>query len=947
MKVQLLKTRVNFNFISNLFVVIVVFLFSTFTSAQFVELDLSQNAESINFQASGQSQWDYKLNQKKINDDVVYELITPQLSKDAIAKLNQFKSPFLKKILVQEQIIDGKSSIQFFAASQDLEAFDYLVDAPSRLIIDFYFDPLKKNTSKVTKKEDSKKLKNQNPSEDKQTVTERKPAMTDVLLVADSGSLKEFGSRGAGLFDGGDPDYKRFSVEDHEISESSIIKSKQNFYLSFPMLQYPILAWKLIQKNDPVYEIKSMDTEENKRARLLITLFKNKRHNVFLKTADWFSKNYPDSDYKEIIQFMTADVLLELYKKSNDPTYYDFAIQKYIQTMNEFPKSDLNERTSLKIGFLALERGDLLNAMKYFENHIQRKDLKNRPSIEIARLGLAEAYLRINKYDEALQQYATIESLSPYEDYKIEANYRRGDIIYKKGDIQEAVKTYQASLKKYPSAKNLFPNVSFNLAEGLFSEKKYKDSLQSFADYLKRFPDTEEAPYALTRVGELLEILGSDPAKAMGAWMETYFRYGESPRAIVARLRTLSTRMKSMEEKELAEAVKSINDLAKKSDLKNIDQFATVMISDGYFKRGDYTQALDLLQKYHKANPSLVENKHIIQRIQSNIHNLMADQFKKGEHLKALRTHKKYYEDWMKKANRWDDIFVLGQIYEKLGSFKDSYNQYKKLYDNISTANDPLVIKEKRVQENIPEINPLLLRMSQTLSQQKRYNESFETLKLLKNPEILSENEQIERVQLAMKLYKQRGDQKTALRFVNEIINEWSGSPELLAQPLLQKASIEVEQGNDFEAIKSLEKLSKLDENAKKLDEMTHALGLEKLSELQIKNNQTENAVTTLNKLLKNYEGVKPLNSFRYKLGELHFKKGEIQKAAEVWSQFKHNKSTFWSNLAQEQLKNANWREDYNKYIKRIPAMTKSAEGVSSNSNETDNLEDNKTKTSE
>jgi hypothetical protein len=63
------------------------------------------------------------------------------------------------------------------------------------------------------------------------------------------------------------------------------------------------------------------------------------------------------------------------------------------------------------------------------------------------------------------------------------------------------------------------------------------------------------------------------------------------------------------------------------------------------------------------------------------------------------------------------------------------------------------------------------------------------------------------------------------------------------------------------------------------------------------------------------------LSSIRYKLGQIYFKRGDIQQAAGTWNDFKGTKSGFWKNLAQEQLKNSEWREGYKKYIKRIPAM--------------------------
>ena len=79
--------------------------------------------------------------------------------------------------------------------------------------------------------------------------------------------------------------------------------------------------------------------------------------------------------------------------------------------------------------------------------------------------------------------------------------------------------------------------------------------------------------------------------------------------------------------------------------------------------------------------------------------------------------------------------------------------------------------------------------------------------------------------------------------------------------------------------------------------------------------------------MLEKYEETRPLSSIRYKLGQIYFKRGEVQKASEVWNEFKGEKSGFWKNLAQEQLKNSEWRDGYKKYIKRIPAMSENADG--------------------
>jgi predicted Zn-dependent protease len=124
--------------------------------------------------------------------------------------------------------------------------------------------------------------------------------------------------------------------------------------------------------------------------------------------------------------------------------------------------------------------------------------------------------------------------------------------------------------------------------------------------------------------------------------------------------------------------------------------------------------------------------------------------------------------------------------------------------------------------------------------------------------------------------------------------------------------------------MKSLSKIDELMTDSEKVNPEIHLKSLETLAQLQMDKKQTPAAITTYQKILDTYEGKKPLASLRYKLGEIYFRQGEVKKAAEVWNDLKNEKGEFWKDLAQEQLKNSEWRDGYKKYIKRIPAMSDS-----------------------
>jgi hypothetical protein len=84
-------------------------------------------------------------------------------------------------------------------------------------------------------------------------VSARKPAGTEFLRVKRAelppeptlaekiSSQKDFSH---GIFDGGDPEFRRFTVKDYEVKEASIIASRSNFYLPFPMLDLGVAPLK-------------------------------------------------------------------------------------------------------------------------------------------------------------------------------------------------------------------------------------------------------------------------------------------------------------------------------------------------------------------------------------------------------------------------------------------------------------------------------------------------------------------------------------------------------------------------------------------------------------------------------------------------------------------------------------------------------------------------------
>jgi tetratricopeptide (TPR) repeat protein len=899
-----------------------------------VKGQISNQNETVHVEFTGQESWEYDLKKVNQNKKHFFQLTVPTLDDSTAAKLEGFKSPFVKSLKIQNVDGEKKSQILFELADENVESFDYLTDQPSRLIVDFFTSAkATKKTAEAKKEKSAAPAKASAKAEAKVAADKRKPA-GDVLIIKDGpgeynvANSKDDGLH-AGIFDGGDPAFDRFTIKDYEIKEEAILKSKDNYYIPFPMLELDNLNWERVKVANPEYSINAADTEENKEARLLLTLFKKKRYNVYLKALEWFEQKYPDSKYQEIITFMTGDVYFKNWQATGNVADFDIAIEKYKEGLKKFPTSVLAERTSVMLGYLQLERGDNLSAIKYLNEHATNTNFGGPHvfSKDLARLGVYLGYIRLNKFNEAYQTLETLEKESPHTDLKMEAAYRKGDIFVKSKNFTRAVEEYQRALAAYPQGQTTMPNAYFNQAESLFLLDKYRQSLDTFREYGHRFPSSDHAPFALTRIGELLEILGADKARVMGAYLETYFRYGESPSAIIARLRLLSARMKGMKQKEVDVTVKEILSLSQKLNLPNIQEFATVMIADGYNQRKDYDKALDLLVKYFQEHHGTVDEAQLRKRIVSNINDKFREQVEAGDFISGLKTHQKYADNWLKGTdNRLDTKYFIGRAFENGGANQQAEKFYQDVVNEYYAAQNTEKQKNILVLEHLPSLDSLNLRLASVLVSEGRYSRAYDQLKNIKHPEQMSEEEQIERVSLAVKLLDKKGDVDSAIRYLTELLKVWKGVPSLLAEPYLNLADLEVRAGRSEDAKKSLEKVDRMMKDSGKVSESVHSAALEKLSDLYFQDKQIDKSIATYKELLDLYESKKPLSSIRYKLGKIYFDRGDIQKAADIWGQFKNDKSGMWEKLAQEELKNVEWQTDYKKYLKRIPAMAGKAQ---------------------
>ncbi len=978
MKVQLLKFMQIFVGIAAL----LVFRPVTWAETQ-VDAEISRVGDASHLELKGLNQWKYDL--RRDGDKVV--LRVHPLTAKSIAHLRTHTDSLLQGVEVNETGIDGMNEVTFKLKNADVDFFDYQTEEPSKLIVDFFprDEKAPKKSEKLVETKSrrtldivdavdlagtdaaapapapkdktgeshitqppqlpAKRSKETKGTAGDSDTSSRQPAATEFLQIPSAegstqlipsdkvgtGEIFDTGGDGFGatkdfrhgIFDGSDPEFRRFQLGEYQVRESAMIASRRNLYLRFPSLKLGSPHLAILLKNPPIYGIIPGKDQENKEAQLLLTLFNNNRRAVFLKSAKDFLEKYPETKYHEIISYMMADTYYGLWAETHKPVDFEAAMGLYRHLSERYPESPLTTRTLLLMGYSHVDRGDSFGAIKALQRFLRFKG--QTKFTDQVKISIAEAYLTMSRNEDALALLDEVERTAPAKSDALEGAFRKGDIFFHRRLFKDAVKHYKEAIQKYPAALDRFPNALYNIAEAYFWQGNYHESLDAYRDFLRHFPDHEHGGYAMTRIGELMEILAGDSQRALGAYLESQFRYRDTPGSNIARIRTLVSRMPEMKEKELKSGLDEINELAARTKLPGIMEFAAVAIADGRFGRKDYHGSTAGLVSYYQQNPNSSNYEKFHARIVRNITEAIRTSVVAGNFIEALRLNSLYSTTWLKNNDRIDLRYYIGQAYEQAGVVKEAAKVYRESLNKLYAMRGTSREKERNVFEDLPEADALNLRLAAVASRNRDYPKAVEFLKAIGTPPSLLEKELIERAEVSADVAEARGQIDEAQGFLEELVNTWRGQPTAVAGVYLRLAKLKAQTKNYGLAEEIASKILLLEKDSELVGEDIHAQALELKAEMLLHRGEKENSVAVFRELLELYEGKRPLSAIRYKAGKILFEKGDYKGAETIWNDLKDPKSELWRKLAKEQLDGAKWRGDYKKYIERIPAMQKAS----------------------
>ncbi len=943
-----------------------------------VNATLSRIGDATHLELTGVSNWKYEIKKQVEAGKTILVLESKPLTQKSIVLLKNYKDELVEKVSVNPNSVDDLTEIKLTLTKKGLESFDYMSDQPSRWVVDIFEKD--ENKKAAEKKEDakprtpaSKKLPAKQVIIDEGVIDEsdlgdpknaaddwpaatsnarveyapkakRKPSSDSILVNPDAESSKDFSTANnlnQGAFDGGDPEFKRFAIQDYEIKENAVIASGANIYLHFPILKLGTPELEELSQAPPIYKILPLDDEEMKKthlvhendeAKLLVGLFEKGRFAMFLKTAKEFIKQYPDSRYEEIVRYMMADTYFKFWKESKSPTDFDTAMSMYRGVSEKFKDSPLAARTHFFVAYSYLERGDNLSAVQAFQRFLNlKRDDQNFEQKKLdskVKIAEARAFLSLNRLEEAYKILDEVEKTAEDKKDVITAAFYKGDIFFQSADYKRAVQEYKAAQTKYSKDWQGFPNAYFNSSEAKFWLGEYKESLNGYREFLQKFPNNEFGGFAMTRIGEILAVFGADPKRVRGAYLESNFRYKGTPGGELAKIRIISERMPEMKEKELKNSIEQVNEIKKEVSIPALDEFTTFLMADGYYNRGEYSTATDELIKFYQNNPIANNREKYKARIERNITTSIRKSAEQNNFLQALKEYGHFATNWLNGSGRIDTEFYVGRAYEQAGVFNEADRIYRSTLNKIYALKGTKIEKERGVFEILPTVDAVNLRLAVVANQNKEYPRAFNYLKEIKSPEKLTEEEQVERAQVSADVFEQRGDLANSKKFLQSLIDTWKGQPITVAPVYLRLAQLENQTKNYKSASTNLSKVINLQNDTALVPEETFAKALELKGDIELSEGKKREAVKSYEELLSQFGNKRPMASIRYKVGQILFDLGDLNEAQAIWNQLKEekgDKNSTWYRLASEKMTSSKWKKEYKKYIDRIPAMADSS----------------------
>jgi len=231
--------------------------------------------------------------------------------------------------------------------------------------------------------------------------------------------------------------------------------------------------------------------------------------------------------------------------------------------------------------------GMMEEAHELFSEYVKaRKDVplstaSDRRLLPLAAFRIGDSKLRLNRYQEAVDEYTKAFSTIPTQQkLSFEGNW-------------------------FPLEINRYPQVFFHRAEAQLRLGNISAALMDLRAFVNFASDHPNLGFVLYRIGDLMEAVGGPDAKVKGAWRECVFRTGENIGGRLCKARQTRMAFTKNNRAEWPRFVADIEDVLLSEHISHFEAsfgndlklYVRVMLADAFLKSGDPFQSYQQFER--------------------------------------------------------------------------------------------------------------------------------------------------------------------------------------------------------------------------------------------------------------------------------------------------------------------------------------------------------------
>lgn len=258
------------------------------------------------------------------------------------------------------------------------------------------------------------------------------------------------------------------------------------------------------------------------RMRLADTYLAAKRYADAAKMYDEILKLKVQAGNKDYLTFQYA---LTLYKSGK----VQQALSEFNRMLTQYPRSAHTENALYMIGWIRFQQGkqeEAINSYLYLISYAPKSKL-----LPLALYAIGDAYYNLGSYDSAIMYYDKVVKGHPNSQYLFDAVNGMQLCYIAKGELDKASALIDdfTNSSKAAYADQLF----YKKGEMFFNQGNYSAAIESFHDFIKRYPKSKLAPKAYFGIAKSSQLSG-DNNGAKNYFHTVFEKYPGSDEAVSA-----------------------------------------------------------------------------------------------------------------------------------------------------------------------------------------------------------------------------------------------------------------------------------------------------------------------------------------------------------------------------------------------------------------------------